>query len=122
MLLRVDREQQKRIDRRFVDTYFQHFFATAEFQKWSMANKDGKIGSTWKSYKLAAKKLIYEFNGDRDYFEHKVKSGSLYKLFLQKNTSVAMTTDFEFLTELVPAEFYVRENSFSRVTSAALTV
>jgi hypothetical protein len=119
MLLRVNRELHRNINGQFLDSFYHHFFSSTDFQKWSMVNKDLKIRDSWKSYKFHAKELIYEFNKDRDYLENKAKMGSLFRLFLEKSTAAGLTTDYEFLSDLDPQEFYNAENAFtSRFASA----
>jgi hypothetical protein len=113
-LLRIDPAQQKNIDESFLDGYYRPFFCTTEFQKWSMANPDLKVQKSWRTYKFPAKRLIYEFNRDERYLNYKTKTASLYRLFLQKHNPVAITSDFEFLHELVPEDWYVEDNSFRR--------
>lgn len=113
MLLRINKEQHHFINQQFIDTYYHHFFSTSDFQKWSMLNQSLKIGDSWRSYKQHAKELIFEFNHDQDYLENKAKAGSLSRLFLQKNTAIAMTSDYEFLYDLDPEDFYNPDNSFN---------
>ena len=115
MLMRIDAAQRRNIDREFIDTYFQPFFATPEFQKWAMANPGLKIQDSWRTYKFPAKQLIYEFNRDEQYLNYKTKAGSLFRLFVQKSTPVGLTRDFEFVRELTPQALYVEENSFRRL-------
>ena len=116
--LRCDPAQQKNINAAFLDTYYQVFYNTPDFQKWSMANPDLKVQDSWRTYKFPAKRLIYEFNRDEHYFRYKTKAGSLFRLFFQKATPVALTTDFEFLYDLTPQDFYVAENSFRGVAAS----
>lgn len=54
-----------------------HFFDTTEFQLWSLNNPDKKIKDTPESYKFIAKEYIYEFTGDAEYRDNKLKIGSL---------------------------------------------
>lgn len=112
ILLRADKDQRANINQGFVDDYFHHFYSTDYFQKWSMLNPNLKIRDTWDSYKFHAKDVIYEFNGDADYRDHKVKRGSLVRLFQQKDTPMALTSNFEYLYNIDPAEFYVPDNDF----------
>jgi hypothetical protein len=53
------------------------FYATREFQLWSLACNEAKTGSTFESFKLPAKNLIFDFTGDAEYRDTKVKVGSL---------------------------------------------
>jgi hypothetical protein len=112
MLLHVNRGHHHHINQGFVEKYYHHFFSAPAFQKWAMLNKDLKIKSSWKSYKFPAKEIINNFSQDRDYLENKVKVGSLCRLFVQKQRSVALTSDYEFLPAVNPADFYNPGNSF----------
>ena len=96
----------------FLKNYYHHFFSSEEFQKWSMLNHHLKIGKDWTSYKQESKNFIYEFNKDENYRDYKIKSGSLYTLFLQKRTALGITDNFEFIEEFNIDEFYQPDNSF----------
>lgn len=54
-----------------------NFFDTNEFQSWALYTKEPKLGDTWSSYKLPAKKLINEIWPDQNYLLHKTKWPSL---------------------------------------------
>ena len=54
-----------------------HFFASDDFQIWSMVNLDKKIKDTNESYKWIAKDFIFDFTKDASYRDHKEKVGSL---------------------------------------------
>ena len=71
-----------------------------------------KIKDSWSSYKFYVKDLIYQFTQDGIYREQKVKWGSLYKLFIAKNTPVGLTTNFEYLNAIDKDYFYNPNNSF----------
>jgi hypothetical protein len=115
-LLRIDAAHHGRISPAFLDTYYHAFFCTPEFQKWSMANPQLKAQDSWRTYKFPAKQLIYDFNRDEQYLNYKVKTGSLYKLFLQKDNPVGLTSGFEFVHRLSADELYLEDNSFRRAT------
>jgi len=114
MILRVDKTIRKNIDKDFVNTYFHHFFTEDYFQIWSMSNKQLKIKHNWESYKFHAKEVIYDYTKDQEYRDFKMKAGSLYKLFLQRDTPVALSSEYEYIYDLDPNEFYVPNNSFMR--------
>lgn len=61
-----------------------HFFQSAAFQQWSFvpANHAAKMADTsvWSTYKQPLKQYIFDFTGDRAYFENKLKEGSLCKV------------------------------------------
>jgi hypothetical protein len=112
ILLRVDRFQRGLIDHQFCERYYHHFYSPAYFQRWSMDNPDLKIKDTWASYKFTAKNLIHDFNKDDNYRDHKLKIGSLSRLFLQKDTAVGLNSDFLFLDSLDQYDLYQQNNSF----------
>lgn len=60
---------------------FVHFFQSDPFQAWAIARNEPKIGDTWQSYKLPAKRFIHDYDKNDDYFENMVKVGSLFNLF-----------------------------------------
>lgn len=54
-----------------------HFFRHDDFQRWSLANHESKIGKKWKSYKMPLKRYINDYFDDPDYLKNKLKIGSL---------------------------------------------
>lgn len=114
MLLRVDFDARKHVDQEFVETYFHHFYSEDYFQKWSMINMNLKIKDNWSTYKWLAKDYIFDYTRDEIYRTEKQKAPSLFKLFLQKDTPIALTTDYKYLYEVDPTEIYVPNNSFVR--------
>jgi len=58
-----------------------NFYDSKDFQIWSMVNHDLKIKDTKESYKYVMKDVIYNFTGDADYRDYKLKesSGPTYK-------------------------------------------
>lgn len=111
----IDKNKRNIITQDFINDNFINFYSSKYFQIWSMTNHDKKILKDWSSYKLESKKVIYEYNKDDDYFTNKVKMGSLYKLFIQRDIAEAIDTDFNILDEdkLIPSEYYNPNNSFS---------
>lgn len=114
MLLRVEYDAREYVDQEFVETYFHHFYSEHYFQKWSMLNMHLKIKDNWATYKWLAKDYIYDYTKDEIYRDHKEKAPSLFKLFLQKDTPVALTSEYKYLYEVDPTEIYVPNNSFVR--------
>eukprot|EP00756_Hemistasia_phaeocysticola_P017543 Hpha_TRINITY_DN15543_c0_g4::TRINITY_DN15543_c0_g4_i1::g.106949::m.106949 len=55
------------------------FFATDRFQQWSMENHHLKLPemSNWTTYKRPMKDYIFDFTGDSEYRDNKLKVGSL---------------------------------------------
>lgn len=54
-----------------------NFFDTEEFQRWALYTREPKLGDTWASYKLPAKKLINDIWPNQNYLVHKTKWPSL---------------------------------------------
>ena len=117
MLLRVDKQYRSFIDDEFVDTYFHHFYSEDYFQMWAMSNKHLKIKDTWSSYKFHAKELIYKFTGDVEYRDNKQKANSLHKLFIAKDTPIALSSKYEYMYELDQNDLYVPDNDFIRINN-----
>lgn len=85
------------------------FFNDREFQQWSMNNPDALIGDSFKSYKQVCKDIIYDFNGDSDYRDFKVKMGSLFKVLLKKESAVTIDDEMNFSYKF--DEKFIRPNS-----------
>jgi hypothetical protein len=113
ILLRVSPVDRSNINQTFVDNYFHHFFSADYFQVWSMKNPHLKVKDSWDSYKFIAKEVIYNYTKDSDYLNNKVKIGSLYKLFLQKDTPIGLTSEYDYLYNIVPGDFYNAKNDFT---------
>lgn len=115
MLLRVDNSLRHLVNHEFVGTYFHHFFSTEDFQKWSMLNPQLKIrNNNWKDYKFHAKDLIFDFNKDAEYRDHKIKRRSLFKLFIGKDTPDGLSGNFDYLYDLKREDYYIEDNSFKK--------
>jgi hypothetical protein len=112
MLAFMDPNARQLVNQTFMDTYYHHFFASTDFQKWSMLNHDKKLLKDWKSYKLESKKFIFDYNKDEIYYNEKIKMGSLFNLMIKKIVAKAITDDYTFLDKIDLNEFYVPNNSF----------
>lgn len=71
-----------------------HFFESKEFQLWALYTDEDKVVSSWYSYKLPAKNLIYECNHDVEYLKYKTKYPSIPSLTRYSNMH-----DFIYLDE-----------------------
>ena len=56
-----------------------------------MCNHDLKIRDTWESYKWIAKDYIFEFTGDADYRDNKLKKDSYWQ---NHDSDCFLKTDF----------------------------
>jgi hypothetical protein len=85
-----------------------NWYGSTDYQLWSMANNNNgeKIrGTSQSSYKWAARKYIYDFDGNEWYFRYKIKIASLpfikmrnyRKYYKDFDTQFGMNTDYEIL-------------------------
>jgi hypothetical protein len=88
------------------------FFGTPEMQLWSMNNTDKLIGNTWASYKFHCKDIIYDFNGDADYRDNKLKLGSLISVVSTKQIAKALGTNWQFYMDEYPEDIWDMNNDF----------
>lgn len=100
------------IDLAYINTYYNHFYNTEDFQLWSMNNPDKKIKDTWNTYKWLCKDIIYDYTGDADYRDNKIKHGSLYFLLAQQDSYDFIDESMKFWKELNPQEYYNPNNDF----------
>ena len=96
---------------RQIDTFYQPFFKTNEFQLWSMHNLDQRIKKHWKTYKWPAKDIIYEFTKDADYRDHKIKYRSLTHLFADVPSHNFIDENFSFQEKM---DWYRPQNDFTQ--------
>jgi len=78
-----------------------HFYENTFFDNWSYYNTDKFIkGFEWKTYKMPAKQIIYEYHNDRDYLLHKTKgySNSMEKITMSDLTAYAFNRPL-FITD-----------------------
>lgn len=93
--------------------YYAPFYATDDFQRWSMSNPDKKIKDTWASYKWTAKDVIFKYTGDAEYRDTKIKRASLNHLVTQYARYSFIDRDMRFHKELDASEYYEPENDFA---------
>jgi hypothetical protein len=103
----------KRLSAKYLKDYYAPFYNTEAFQLWSMNNLDGKIRNGWRSYKWAAKEVIYEFTKDMDYLNTKIKRGSLQFLFRQQVQVNFLDERFQPHGDLPAEDFYQEQNDFA---------
>lgn len=61
----------------------EHFFRGPGFQNWALTHPEIRQIDDWREYKDEAKKYIFDFTGDADYYREKTKEGSLNKVMRQ---------------------------------------
>lgn len=112
ILLLTPQKNAHLINDTYLDTRFISFYNTDEFQLWSMNNLDKRIKDTWKSYKWVPKQIIYDYNKDAEYRDHKMKRGSLTPLTMRLYHNKYVDDQWNFYNELDPKEFLNPNNDF----------
>jgi hypothetical protein len=92
-----------------VQTFYQPFFNTPEFQLWSMNNLDKRIKNHWRTYKWPAKDVIFEFTKDADYRDNKIKHKSLVSLLSKRPYHKFLDENFAFQQQM---DWYQPQNDF----------
>jgi len=82
-----------------------HFYASADFQRWSLQNRDQAIGDDWASYKRPLKLLISDLTGDQDYLRRKTKEPSLRDSTANGLRQMAVTVTADWQVRRVAAGF-----------------
>jgi hypothetical protein len=112
ILLLTPEKQTHLINQEYLDSRFVSFYNTDDFQLWSMNNLDKRIKDTWKSYKWVPKEIIYSYNKDAEYRDHKMKRGSLTPLTMRLHHFKYVDDQWNFYDALDPREFYNPNNDF----------
>jgi len=107
--------QAENITTEFVRTHVHHFFNTSEFQLWSINSPQHRVFDKWINYKLEAKKDIFQFDKDREYFETKTKRGSLYTVWTQRKVYAAIDSEFVLHSKFNPSFWYDPQNDFAKI-------
>jgi len=89
------------------------FFHDKDFQLWSMKNSGDLIPNSWNDYKWHSKKMIYDFNKDRDYYLNKTKQGSLSSLCDLKKPLKAIGSNMTFYDEY-PENIWNEDSDFKK--------
>jgi hypothetical protein len=100
-----------KIDAEFVDNYFFPFYASEEFQLWSMHKREEKHKGNWDTYKWKAKDFVCDTIGN-DSFQQKHRQGSLSTILSHSKRYEAIDSEFNFYDRLVPEDWYNPNNSF----------
>jgi hypothetical protein len=97
----------------YIEHYYQPFFNTEAFQLWSMNNLRQRVADSWRSYKWVAKKVIYDFTKDLDYYTLKQKRGSLQYLLMQHTPYNFIDEDYGFHYTASTKSFYEEDSDFT---------
>ena len=100
------------IDLKWMSQQYLPFFDSAEFQLWSLNNKQEKHKGTWSSYKFPAKQMVSNFLGSKFYMD-KVKRNSLPKIIIARSKTNIITADYKILSNLNFIDVYNQDNSIA---------
>ena len=99
----------------YMRSQFLPFYGTEDFQLWSMLNPDKKMKDTWRSFKWICKDIIYDYTGDEEYRDNKMKTGSMRHLFSGERAFRYIDEHMHFYRTLDPSEYYDPENDFAQL-------
>lgn len=95
------------------DSNYKTFFGNQDFQNWACYRNNSFI-ETIKDFKLEMKKIIYEYTGDRDYFDNKIKLHSNSHAFGLNSYSAILDNNQKLLSsEFNIYNFYDKNNFMS---------
>ena len=97
-----------------LETFYQPFFNTTDFQLWSLNNPDKRMRNDWRSYKWPAKDVIFRFTADADYRDNKIKRQSLKDLLSRRPYHKFLDENFAFREEM---DWYEPRNDLQAPTS-----
>lgn len=112
MLTFVAPERAATVTAEYVRDYFEPFYNTVDFQLWSLNNHDKKIKDEWRTYKWVCKEIIYDFTGDAEYRDNKLKRGSLGNFVKQVESFTFLDSEYKLYNSMAQEEFYVPNNDF----------
>jgi hypothetical protein len=99
------------INKSWLENNYFPFFATDDFQLWSMNNNEPKHLGLWSTYKYTAKKYISDVSMNPEYMK-KVKRQSLQNIVHLRPIEHAMTENYEIIdTKTIPIDMVLRENT-----------
>lgn len=99
------------VDSKFIDNYFFPFYASNDFQLWSMYKREEKHKGDWATYKWKAKDFVCDFLGNDEY-QAKHRQGSLYLILSQATKAEAIDNEFNYHDSIIPEDWYQPNNSF----------
>jgi hypothetical protein len=95
----------------YMNTYYQQFFNTENFQKWSMVDRTNKHQGDYLSYKFHARDLIVDVIKDYTY-TMKIKRPSLSNITRFKYACDLIDESYSFKYGINPLDYYNPDNSF----------
>jgi len=100
------------LDEDFINNYQHNFFCTDDFQLWSINNSSSRNITKWSDYKYQAKLDIFQFDKNQEYFETKLKKGSLRTVFVQRAVLEGIDSNFKVIEKLNLEDHYNSDNDF----------
>lgn len=100
------------ITHEYMNAYYQQFYNTDDFQKWSLINRTHKHQGDYLSYKFHARELITDVLGKDSTYANKVKRNSLFNITKFKYACDLINENYEFKYNINPSDYYEPNNSF----------
>jgi hypothetical protein len=98
------------VDRKTINNHFFPFYASEEFQLWSMYKREEKHKGDWDSYKWKAKEYVCGLVGEEYALKH--RQGSLTVVMSHVPRNEALDSDFKLINKTDVDCWYNPNNSF----------
>lgn len=100
------------VNQEYLDTYYQQFFNTKEFQLWSLKDREHKHQGNYTTYKFHARDLVADFIGAPEY-RKKLKKPSLTHVVRLRHSCDLIDHEYKFHYAINPMDWYQPNNSFN---------
>ena len=95
----------------YINTYYQQFFNTVDFQLWAMVDRQHKHRGDFISYKFHARNLVLDVVKDIRY-DIKIKKPSLTNIIKFKYACDLIDNDYKLQYNINPLDYYNEHNDF----------
>lgn len=109
---RIVTKSTQPVNGKYLSNFYFPFYASTNFQLWSMYKREEKHKGNWSSYKWRAKDFTCNVLGD-DGFQMKHRQGSLVHVLSHTKKFDAIDSDFNFFKDADPETWYNPNNSFA---------
>lgn len=99
------------ITQEYMKTYYQQFFNTDDFQRWSLVDRTHKHQGDYVTYKYHARDLIIDVIKDSRYAV-KIKRPSLFNITRFKFACDLIDSDYKLRYNINPLDYYNPDNDF----------
>lgn len=96
----------------YMNTYYQQFFNTDDFQRWSMVDRTNKHQGDYISYKFHARDLVTDVIQDSRY-NIKIKRASLFNITRFKYACDLIDSNYKLRYNINPADYHNPVNDFT---------